>query len=164
MLSDEKDGDTHHGVFSPPLSDFIDFESQNERYSLCFIISCYNNCLCMFSAFISHLFCRWMVRIITYIFFIFTDCENGFPNERRDAEAFYICCHNGWHLLIMSIISLFNAFNRVQIWNRWWICRRTLNTTRAILLRTAVSGRPSLPHTLPYRGRRSIIELRRKAN
>lgn len=29
------------------------------------------------------------------------------------ARAIYICCHNGWHLLIMSIISLFNAFNRV---------------------------------------------------
>lgn len=23
----------------------------------------------------------------------------------------HICCHNGWHLLIMSIISLFNAFS-----------------------------------------------------
>ena len=29
------------------------------------------------------------------------------------AGAIHICCHNGWHLLIMSIISLFNAFNRV---------------------------------------------------
>ena len=55
---------------------------------------------------------------------------NGFPNEQKDAEPFdfsqsgrghfntiarviHICCHNGWHLPIMSIISLFNAFNRV---------------------------------------------------
>ena len=48
------------------------------------------------------------------------------------ANVFYICCHNGWHLLIMSIISLFNAFDRVQIGNRWRICRRTLNTTRPV--------------------------------
>lgn len=29
------------------------------------------------------------------------------------AAAIHICFHNGWHLLIMSIISLFNAFSRV---------------------------------------------------
>lgn len=41
----------HNGF---PFSDFLDFESQDGRYSVCFIIRGYNNCV-LFSAFISHL-------------------------------------------------------------------------------------------------------------
>lgn len=38
MSSDEKDGDTHCGVFFFPCSERIDSESQSESRSVCFIV------------------------------------------------------------------------------------------------------------------------------
>lgn len=143
MSSDEKDGDTHCGVFFFPCSERIDSESQSESRSVCFIVGS------TITAYVSrvvasHLFSWWMLHMLSCTCsHSFTSGQTGFPNERMNrfffvffyssiANVFYICCHNGWHSLIMSIISLFNTFDRVQIGNRWRIGWRALYTTRPV--------------------------------
>lgn len=139
-----------------PFRKCIDFESQDERYSICFVVGSYTVAtayiLCFYFSPVNSMDAKSQSLPTSMGFWM----KEGTLNC-----ALCICCHNGWHLLIMSIIRLFNAFNRVQIWNRWWICRRALNTKHGMFLRAAVGGRLLHLNTLPYRGCGSIGEIGR---
>lgn len=63
------------------------------------------------------------------------------------ARAIHICCHNGWHLLIMSIISLFNAFIRVADMKQM-VNLQAYSKHNTLLQSSAVGGRPLYLNTL----------------